>query len=77
MRAIGRREPGLHRPGVTAAESEEMSFRSSSNVTVSYKVRGHGSVVNTTKDSGSSANQLIAERFPQFSTEPAVHPYSL
>lgn len=48
-----------HRPGVTATEGEELSFwSSSSNGKVSSK---QSSAVNTTKDSGSAANQLIPE----------------
>lgn len=75
--AMGRREPGLQGPGVTAAESQEIRSGSSSNSKVSYKGRWHGSVFNTAKGSGSSgsaAMQLMPEWVTQRIAEPAVHP---
>lgn len=77
VRAMGRKAPGFRGPGVLAAEGRELSFWSSSNGKVSYKQRGHGSVVNTTKDSGSSgcaANQLTPEWVTQCSAKPVVYP---
>lgn len=74
IRAMGRRAPGLHGPGVLAADGQEISFWSSSNSKVSYKGWRRGSVVNTTKKTGSSGSAVNQLTVTQCSAEPVVHP---